>query len=196
MSGGVDRQRVAAAVRELLRAIGEDPDRASFAETPDRVAAAYEEFFAGVGIDPLSHLSDAVAVGDLAGELVLVRDIALRSVCEHHLLPFRGRAHVAYRPGARVVGLSAIPRVVETLAARPQLQERLGEQIAEALEVGLAPQGVLVVIEASHGCVADRGVRQTDARAITVASRGDLARPGDRSEVLALIGTAAGQGEP
>lgn len=196
MSGGVDRQRVAEAVRELLRAIGEDPNRASFVETPDRVAAAYEEFFAGVGVDPLSHLSDAVAVGDQAGELVLVRDIALRSVCEHHLLPFRGRAHVAYRPGARVVGLSAIPRVVETLAARPQLQERLGEQIAEALEVGLAPRGVLVVIEASHGCVADRGVRQTDARAITVASRGDLARPGDRSEVLALIGAAGGQGEP
>lgn len=188
MSGGVDRQRVAAAVRELFSAIGEDPEHEAFAETPERVAAAYAEFFSGVGVDPLSHLSDSVAVGDRAGELVLVRDIALRSVCEHHLLPFRGRAHVAYRPGERVVGLSAIPRVVETLASRPQLQERLGEQIAETLEIGLAPEGVLVVIEASHGCVADRGVRQTDALAVTVASRGVLARSGERAEVLALLG--------
>ena len=192
MSGGVDRQRVAAAVRELLSAIGEDPDHEAFAETPERVAAAYAEFFSGVGVDPLTHLNDSVAVGDRPGELVLVRGIALRSVCEHHLLPFRGRAHVAYTPGERVVGLSAIPRVVETLASRPQLQERLGEQIAETLERGLAPAGVLVVIEASHGCVADRGVRQSDAVAVTVASRGELARPERRAEALALIaGTQA-----
>lgn len=191
MSGNVDRSRVASAVRELLSAIGEDPDSASFAETPERVAAAYAEFFSGVGVDPLVHLSDAVGVGHAAGELVLVRDIALRSVCEHHLLPFRGRAHVAYVPGERVVGLGAIPRVVDTLASRPQLQERLGEQVADALERGLAPAGTLVVIEASHGCVADRGVRQSDALAVTVASRGLLAQPERRAEAMLLIGRSS-----
>ncbi|MGI8393662.1 GTP cyclohydrolase I FolE [Leucobacter sp. W1038] len=195
MTPGVDRQRIAAAVREMLRAIGEDPDSETLAGTPDRVADAYSEFFAGVGVDPLQHLRDAVPVGDETGELVLVRDIALRSTCEHHLLPFRGRAHVAYRPAQRVVGLGAIPRVVDTLAARPQVQERLGEQIAEALQVGLEPEGVLVVLEASHGCMADRGGRQTEALVVTVASRGSLSRPGERAEVLALIG-ATDRGAP
>lgn len=187
MNGGVDRQRVAAAVRELLSAIGEDPDSEVFAETPARVADSYAEFFAGVGVDPLVHLNDTMPVGEDGGELVLMRDISLRSVCEHHLLPFRGRAHVAYRPAGRVAGLGAIPRVVETLAARPQLQERLGEQIAETLETGLGARGVLVVLEASHGCVSDRGVRQTDARAVSMASRGVFAQPLERSEVLALL---------
>lgn len=188
MTAGVDRERIARAVRELLRAIGEDPDSDELALTPNRVADAYAEFFAGVGVDPLQHLADAVPVGDATGELVLVRDIALRSTCEHHLLPFRGRAHVAYRPADRVVGLGAIPRVVSTLAARPQVQERLGEQIADAFAVGLGADGVLVVIEASHSCVADRGGRQTEALVVTVASRGSLARAGERAEVLALIG--------
>ncbi len=191
MSGGVDRERVAAAVRELLGAIGEDPDKEELAGTPERVADACAEFFAGVGADPLVHLADAVPVGDETGELVLVRDISLRSVCEHHLLPFRGRAHVAYRPGARVVGLGAIPKVVNTLAARPQVQERLGEQIAEALQAGLDPEGVLVVLEASHGCVADRGSRQSEALVVTVASRGALARPAERAEVFALLARAS-----
>ncbi|XPP26436.1 MAG: GTP cyclohydrolase I [Leucobacter sp.] len=191
MTAGVDRGRVAAVVRELLAAIGEDPDREELAGTPGRVADAYAEFFAGVGVDPLTHLSDAVPVGDETGELVLVRDIALRSVCEHHLLPFRGRAHVAYRPGARVVGLGAIPKVVNTLAARPQVQERLGEQIAETLQQGLSPEGVLVVLEASHGCVADRGGRQTEALVVTIASRGALARTAERAEVMALIARGA-----
>lgn len=190
MSGGVDRKRIAAAVRELLSAIGDDPDRAELVSTPSRVADAYAEFFAGVGVDPLTHLTDAVPVGDETGELVLVRDIALRSVCEHHLLPFRGRAHIAYHPGARVVGLGALPRVVQTLASRPQVQERLGEQIADALWRGLEPQGVLVVLEASHGCVADRGSRQTEALVITVASRGTLTGPAQRAEVMSLLGRA------
>lgn len=189
MNEGVDRDRVVAAVRELLSAIGQNPDSAEFAGTPARVADAYAEFFAGVGVDPVALLGDAVPVGDDTGELVLVRDIVLRSVCEHHLLPFRGRAHVAYRPGGKVVGLGALPRVVEALAARPQLQERLGEQIADAIEAGLEPEGVLVVLEASHGCVADRGVKQAEATAVTIASRGSLAQPGTRAEVLALIGT-------
>lgn len=188
MSGVVDRERVARAVRELLSAIGQDPDSAELAATPDRVADAYTEFFAGVGVDPVALLSDAVPVGDDTGELVMVRDITLRSVCEHHLLPFRGRAHVAYQPGSKVVGLGALPRVVDTLAARPQLQERLGEQIADAIDTGLNPQGVLVVLEASHGCVADRGVKQSDAIAVTIASRGSLAQIGARTEVLSLIG--------
>lgn len=187
MSENVDRERVAAAVRELLRAIGSDPDSAELASTPFRVADAYAEFFAGVGQDPAALLSDAVPVGDDTGELVLLRDIELRSMCEHHLLPFRGRAHVAYRPGSRVVGLSAIPRVVEVLAARPQVQERLGEQIAETLEAGLAPEGVLVVLQARHGCVADRGVRQTEAVAVTVASRGVYRDPAEQTAVLALL---------
>ncbi len=185
---GIDRDRVVAAVRELLGAIGQNPDSVEFAATPARVADAYAEFFAGVGVDAVALLADAVPVGDDTGELVLVRDIALRSVCEHHLLPFRGRAHIAYRPGAKVVGLGALPRVVEALAARPQLQERLGEQIADAVVEGLAPEGVLVVLEASHGCVADRGVKQAEARAITIASRGSLSAPGTRGEILALIG--------
>ena len=191
MSGTVDRERVAQAVRELLIAIGENPDSAELASTPNRVAEAYTEFFSGVGVDPVALLADAVPVGDDTGELVLVRDITLRSMCEHHLLPFRGRAHVAYRPGEKVVGLGALPRVVETLAARPQMQERLGEQIADAMVEGLAPEGVLVVLEASHGCVADRGVKQVEATAVTIAARGSLAQPGMRAEVLALIGTSS-----
>lgn len=193
MSLGVDRPRISAAVRELLFAIGVDPDGEELRQTPERVAAAYAEFFSGVGADPLHHLSDAVPVGVETGELVLVRDIALRSVCEHHLLPFRGRAHIAYRPAAKVVGLGALPKVVDTLASRPQVQERLGELIADALVTGLQPEGVLVVLEASHGCVADRGSRQTDARVITIASRGSLARAGERTEILALIGATRGE---
>ncbi|GAB2565901.1 GTP cyclohydrolase I [Leucobacter ruminantium] len=188
MAEGVDRPRIAAAVRELLAAIGADPASEELAGTPGRVADAYAEFFSGMGEDPCAFLADSVPVGDQSGELVLMRDIELRSVCEHHLLPFRGRAHVAYRPGERVVGLSALPRVVASLAARPQVQERLGEQIAAAIDAAIGPQGVLVVLEATHGCVADRGVRQTGARAITVAARGSLARPAEQAAVFALIG--------
>lgn len=193
MGDTVDRERIAAAVRELLSAIGSDPDSPELGSTPFRVAEAYGEFFSGVGQDAGRLLSDAVPVGADTGELVLVRDIALRSMCEHHLLPFRGRAHVAYRPDARVVGLSAIPRVVEALAARPQVQERLGEQIAQTIEDGLAPRGVLVVLEASHGCVADRGVRQTEALAVTVASRGALSEPSEQAGVFALLGGEIGR---
>lgn len=188
MGETVDRERIASAVRELISAIGANPDSPELASTPFRVADSYAEFFAGIGRDPSVLLSDSVPVGDDTGELVLVRDITLRSMCEHHLLPFRGRAHVAYRPRARVVGLSAIPRVVDTLAARPQMQERLGEQIAQTLHDGLDPEGVLVVLEASHGCVADRGVRQTESLTITVASRGSLSAPVDQAAVFALLG--------
>lgn len=195
MGETVDRARIAAAVRELLSAIGSDPDSAELAQTPARVADSYAEFFAGVGQDPAAFLSDAVPVGEDTGELVLVRDISLRSMCEHHLLPFQGRAHIAYRPGSRVVGLSAIPRVVDALAARPQVQERLGEQIAQALDDGLDPLGVLVVLEARHGCVSDRGVRQTDALTVTVASRGAFAQPQEQAAIFALLGRGAAGGE-
>lgn len=187
MSERVDRPRIARAVRELLIGVGVDPDSPELASTPARVAESYVEFFSGVGEDPAQFLVDSVPVGDCAGELVLVKNIELRSICEHHLLPFRGRAHVAYRPGAQVVGLSALPRVVASLAARPQVQERLGEQIAQALDDALAPEGVLVVLEASHGCVADRGVRETEAVAVTVAARGALANPAEQASVFALM---------
>ncbi len=187
MSAGVDRDRVARAVRELLSAIGADPESDELRATPGRVADSYAEFFAGVGVNPQQFLSDAVPVDGETGELVLMRDIALRSICEHHLLPFRGRAHVAYQPRDRVVGLSALPRVVDALAARPQVQERLGEQIAQAIADGLDAKGVLVVLEASHGCVADRGVRETEAEAVTIAARGSLTDAAARSEAMALI---------
>ncbi|ASD23288.1 GTP cyclohydrolase I [Cryobacterium sp. TMN-39-2] len=185
---GVDQPRIEAAVAEILAAIGEDPGRAGLASTPERVASAYAEFFAGLGQDPLDHLRDTVPVGDRTGELVLLRDIEFRSVCEHHLLPFLGTAHLAYLPGERIVGLGKLASVVTTLAARPQLQERLTEEIADTLETGLAPRGILVVLDASHGCVTTRGPRQTHSSTVTMASRGDLALPVARSEIIALIG--------
>lgn len=193
MNGVIDRERIAAAVREILAAIGSDPDSEELLATPARVADAYAEFFGGVGVDPLNFLSDSIPVGPETGELVLVRDIAFRSVCEHHLLPFHGLAHVAYMPRDRVVGLSALPRVVEALAARPQVQERLGEQVASALTEGLDATGVLVVLEASHGCMADRGVRQREAIAVTIAAHGKLGETAARAETMALIGRREGQ---
>ncbi|MFA4840537.1 MAG: GTP cyclohydrolase I FolE [Agrococcus sp.] len=183
----VDGERVAAAVRELLAAIGDDPARPGLAETPRRVAEAYADYFAGVGVDASAHLDTADLAGE-SGELVLLRDIEFRSMCEHHLLPFTGVAHVAYLPSDRIVGLGRIPRVVETIASRPQIQERLTDEIADALVAGLAPRGVLVVVEAAHGCVAARGARQAKSSTVTVASRGTLAEPIERAEIMALIG--------
>jgi GTP cyclohydrolase I len=192
----IDSARIEAAVVELLTAIGEDPSRPGLESTPRRVAEAYAEFFSGIEEDPLSHLGDATDLGakkgDL-GELVLLRDVDFRSICEHHLLPFTGVAHLAYVPGERIVGLGRLPRVVETLSSRPQLQERLGEQIAEVIETGLAPRGVLVVLDARHGCVTARGTRQVSSTTVTVASRGTLSEPVAQAAVLATI--AAGGGE-
>jgi len=185
----IDTGRIEAAVAEILAAIGEDPARAGLTATPQRVAEAYVDFFSGLGVDPLDHLVDSVELGtNELSELVLLRDIDFRSICEHHLLPFTGRAHLAYVPGKRVVGLGRLPRVVETLASRPQLQERLTEEIADALNSGLAPQGVLVVIDAVHGCVSARGARQAKSSTVTMASRGSLADPVVRAEIMALIG--------
>ena len=194
----VDRVRVAAAVRDILAAIGEDPDRPGLKATPPRVADAYAEFFAGVGEDaaaPLAHtisVSRGPAPDTLPSGAVLLRDIRFRSVCEHHLLPFAGRAHIAYLPGEQVVGLGALPRVVDVIAARPQVQERLGEQIADTIDGALDARGVLVVLDASHECVTMRGGRQLEAATVTIAARGELATPAARAEIMMLLtGTGA-----
>ena len=187
----VDAARIEAAVAELLVAIGEDPSREGLIDTPRRVAESYGEFFSGIGEDPLEALaaaSEFVASQGELGELVLLRDIEFRSICEHHLLPFSGVVHLAYLPGSRIVGLGRLPAVVEVLAARAQLQERLTEQIADALQEGLAPLGVLVVLDAVHSCVTARGPRQAHSSTVTMASRGQLGDPTQRAGALALIG--------
>jgi GTP cyclohydrolase I len=192
----VDRERVAALVRELLEAIGEDPDRPGLRQTPQRVADAYGEFFSGVGRDaaePLSHtisVSRGPAPETTPSGAVMLRDIAFRSVCEHHLLPFRGVAHLAYLPGEEVVGLGALPKVVDILASRPQVQERLGEQIADTITASLDTRGVLVVLDAVHECMTMRGDRQADASTVTVAARGEFAETAARAELIALIGAS------
>lgn len=189
----VDRPRVAALVRELLAAIGEDPDRPGLRQTPERVADLYAEFFAGVGEDAAAPLAHTISIArgpapeTLPSGAVILRDVRFRSVCEHHLLPFAGRAHLAYLPGEAVVGLGALPRVVDVLAARPQVQERLGEQIADTIEQALDARGVLVVLDAVHECVTMRGGRQPDASTVTIAARGVLAEPAARAELIALI---------
>lgn len=185
---GFDRPRIEAAVAEILAAIGEDPARPGLTATPSRVADAYEEFFAGLGRDAAAELGEPVPLETERAETVLVRDIAFRSVCEHHLLPFLGVAHVAYLPGEKVVGLGRIPRVVDTLAARPQLQERLTEQIADTIETGAQARGVFVVLDAAHTCVTTRGARQTESTTVTMAARGAFTDPAARAELVALIG--------
>jgi GTP cyclohydrolase I len=186
-SANIDTARIEAAVREILAAIGEDPSRDGLLQTPRRVAEAYTEFFAGVGVSTDALLADSVIPGE-SGELVVIRDIEFRSICEHHLLPFLGRAHVAYLPDAKVVGLGTIARLVEVIASRPQLQERLTEEIADALETGIQPLGVLVVLDAVQGCVTSRGPRQVHSSTVTLAGRGTLAEAAPRQEALAMIG--------
>jgi GTP cyclohydrolase I len=191
--GSVDRPRIEAAVAEILAAIGDDPTRPGLVDTPQRVAQAYAEFFSGLAADPLIHLAGSAEFAegsDELGELVLLRDIDFRSICEHHLLPFVGVAHIAYVPRSRIVGLGRLPRVVDTLASRPQLQERLTEEIADAIQRGLDPLGVLVVLDAVHGCVTTRGSRQINSSTVTVAARGILADPLERAEAMALIGAS------
>jgi len=185
----IDTGRIEAAVAEILEAIGEDASRPGLQTTPQRVAQAYGDFFSGLGVDPLDHLAESIELGPQErGELVLLRDIEFRSICEHHLLPFVGIAHIAYVPGDRVVGLGRLPRVVETLASRPQLQERLTEEIADTLDAGLAPEGVLVILDAVHGCVSARGARQAKSSTVTLATRGSLSEPAARAGVMSLIG--------
>jgi GTP cyclohydrolase I len=181
----MDSKRVAAAVRELLAAIGENPDREALSATPEKVAQAYAEFFRGVGQDPLAPLSEGMTSDQR--DPVILRDIELVSICEHHLLPFTGVAHIAYLPSGKIVGLGRLAQVVEVLAARPQLQENLTNQIADALETALAPRGVFVMLEARHQCVASRGARQPEVNTMTLAARGELAEPAARSEIIALL---------
>jgi GTP cyclohydrolase IA len=184
----VDKTRIEHAVREILEAVGEDPERDGLVRTPERVAAMYEEIFGGLHDDPSRHLT--VTFEAEHDEMVMVRDIPLFSVCEHHLVPFAGRAHVAYIPGedGRITGLSKIARLVEGFARRPQVQERLTTQIADALVEVLQPSGVLVMIEAEHLCMSMRGVKKPGALTITSAVRGLFkTNAATRSEALALI---------
>ena len=183
----VDRPRAEAAVRELLIAIGEDPDREGLRDTPARVAKSYEELVAGLDQDPEEVLTAVFEVGH--DELVLVKDIEMWSMCEHHLVPFFGVAHVGYIPtdGGRVTGLSKLARVVDVFARRPQVQERLTTDIADALIEHLDPRGVIVVIEAEHLCMTMRGVRKGGAKTITSAVRGQLRDPATRAEAMGLI---------
>jgi GTP cyclohydrolase I len=183
----VDRPRAEAAIRELLLAIGEDPDREGLRDTPARVAKSYEELVAGLDQDPEEVLTAVFEVGH--DELVLVKDIEMWSMCEHHLVPFFGVAHVGYIPtdGGRVTGLSKLARVVDVFARRPQVQERLTTDIADALIRHLNPRGVIVVIEAEHLCMTMRGVRKGGAKTITSAVRGQLRDPATRAEAMGLI---------
>lgn len=189
---GVNRERVEAAVRELLIGIGEDPDRPGLVGTPDRVARACEELFGGIADDPARHLRKQFHEPGNE-ELVVVRDIPFHSMCEHHLLPFIGRAHVAYIPrGGRITGLSKIARCVAGYAARPQLQERLTAQVADAMVDELDPLGVLVVIEAEHTCMTMRGIRAAGAMTVTSAVRGSLRSDArSREEALSLLHVSA-----
>jgi len=187
-AGRFDAPRIEAAIREVLSAIGEDPDRPGLRDTPARVARAYAETFAGLDQDPVDVL--ATTFDEDHDELVLVKDIAMYSTCEHHLVPFHGVAHVGYIPGAdgRVTGLSKLARLVEVFARRPQVQERMTRQIADSLFEQLQPQGVIVVIEAEHLCMAMRGIRKPGATTVTSAVRGIFRdNAATRSEAMSLI---------
>ncbi|WP_184539731.1 GTP cyclohydrolase I FolE [Micromonospora polyrhachis] len=184
----VDLDRIARAVREILIAVGEDPDRDGLVQTPARVARAYAELFAGLRVDPTQVLTTTFEANH--EELVVVRDIDVMSLCEHHLLPFRGVAHIGYIPGpnGRITGLSKLARLVEVYARRPQVQERLTAQIADLLMAQLDPRGVIVVLECEHMCMAMRGIQKTGAKTITSAVRGLLQRDAkSRAEAMSLI---------
>jgi GTP cyclohydrolase I len=182
-----DSARVEAAVRELLIGIGEDPDREGLRDTPARVARAYQEAFAGLEADPGDVLGTRFNIEHR--DMILVKDIELWSYCEHHLVPFYGSAHIGYIPGAskQIVGLSKLARLVDVYAKRPQVQERLTTQIADALVEHLQPAGVIVVIEAEHLCMSMRGVHKPGARTVTSAGRGSLHTPATRAEAMSLI---------
>jgi GTP cyclohydrolase I len=182
----VDLARISRAVREILLAVGEDPDREGLRETPERVARMYAEVFEGLHQDPRGHLSKLFT--QKYDEMVLIKDIRLVSFCEHHLLPVVGQAHVAYIPNGKVIGLSKIPRVVDVLAKRPQMQERLTEDLADLLMKELDAKGVAVVIEASHSCMTIRGVNKPNSTFVTSAMRGVFKeRLATRTEVMSLI---------
>lgn len=182
----VDQPRIETAVREILAAVGEDPDRDGLLETPARVARMYAEVFQGLAQDASEPLATTFDIEHQ--ELVLVRDIRFHSMCEHHLLPFMGIAHVGYIPGKRgVAGLSKLARLVHVYARRPQVQERITTQVADALIDELGAAGAIVVLEAEHMCMSMRGVRAEGARTVTSAVRGMLREPSTRAEAMSLI---------
>jgi len=183
----MDRKKIERAVRDILEAIGEDPKRRDLLETPKRVAEMYEEIFSGVNKDPRKDLE--VILDQKHHEIILLKGIPLYSICEHHLLPFLGKAHIAYIPkNGRVTGLSKLARVVDTLSRRPQVQERLTTQIAEIVMAKLKPLGVMVVIEAEHMCMSMRGVKKPGTMTVTSAVRGIFKEnEKTRSETLSLI---------
>jgi GTP cyclohydrolase I len=185
--GPVDLARAEAAVREFLLAIGEDPDREGLLETPGRVARASRELYAGLRQDPAEVLSTTFSIDH--EELIIVRDIPMYSTCEHHLLPFHGVAHIGYipAPDGKVTGLSKLGRLVEVFARRPQVQEQITTQVADALVEHLGVQGVIVVIEAEHLCMSMRGVQKPGSRTITSAVRGQLRDPATRAEAMSLL---------
>jgi GTP cyclohydrolase I len=182
----VDHARIEAAVREILTAVGEDPDREGLLETPARVARMYAEVFSGLREDPRVHLQKTFT--QKYDEILVERDIRFDSFCEHHLLPFFGKAHVAYLPKGKIVGLSKLARVVEALARRPQVQERMTEELADLLMEELEPRGAAVILEATHTCMTIRGIRKSDAVCTTSAMRGAFRdSAATRSELMALI---------
>lgn len=185
--GEFDEKRAAAAVRELLLAVGEDPDREGLRETPGRVARAYKEIFAGLYQAPEDVLTTTFDLGH--DEMVLVKDIEVFSTCEHHLVPFHGVAHVGYIPATsgKITGLSKLARLVDVYARRPQVQERLTTQVAESLMKILEPRGVIVVVECEHMCMSMRGIRKPGAKTLTSAVRGQLRDPATRAEAMSLI---------
>ncbi len=182
----VDHARIRRAVREILIAVGEDPDREGLLDTPDRVARMYAEVFSGLHADPAVFLRKTFT--QKHDEMVLVKDIEFASCCEHHLLPFTGKAHIGYLPAGKVVGLSKLARVVDGIARRPQVQERMTESIADLIMKELAPRGVGVIVEATHSCMTIRGVRKPGAMTITSAVRGIVrTNPATRAELMSLV---------
>lgn len=183
---GVDQARIENAVQEIIAAIGEDPNREGLRETPRRIAEAYAELFSGIGRDPREVLGKSFE--ESHKEMVVLKDIPFYSLCEHHFLPFHGKAHIGYVPDGRVVGVSKLARAIDIVARRPQLQERLTSEVADAIMDELSPDGVAVVIEAQHLCMTMRGVQKAGAVMITSATRGGFRRRGvTRSEFLALV---------
>ena len=183
---GIDQERIARAVREIIEAIGEEPGRDGLIETPERIGRMYAELFSGIHQDPLEVLRRGFQEDHK--EMVILKDIPFYSLCEHHFLPFHGAAHVGYVPEGRIIGVSKLARVVDILARRPQMQERLTSQVADAIMEGLRPDGVAVVIEAEHLCMTMRGVQKPGARMITSAIRGGFRRRGvTRAEFMSLV---------
>lgn len=185
-TGSIDLERIRAAVREILLAVGEDPDREGLRETPERVARMYAELFAGLHRDPRELLQKTFT--QKYDEMVLVKDIGFESMCEHHLLPFVGKAHIAYLPNGKIVGLSKLARIVEVLARRPQVQERMTEQIADLVTGELDPRGVGVILEATHTCMTIRGIRKAHSLCTTSAMRGAFkSLESTRAEFMSLV---------